>query len=50
VSLKYEPKQVVSARKEVLHPGRVVGWLPAEESDYYPNGDDLPPQVLNPKP
>ena len=37
-------------RTEAQHPGRVVGWLPAEESDYYPDGDDLPPQVLNPTP
>ena len=35
-------------------PGRVVGWRPAAESEYYPAGKDQPPQVihytLNPEP
>jgi hypothetical protein len=26
--------------------GTVSGWLPAAESDYYPDGDDKPPQPL----
>ena len=29
------------------HEGTVVAWLPAEESEHYPDGDDKPPQVLS---
>ncbi|KAJ1485528.1 hypothetical protein T484DRAFT_1892420, partial [Baffinella frigidus] len=38
--------EVDGKKDHARHPGMVVGWLPAEESDYLPDGDDKAPQPL----